>query len=161
MLVDVLTLAAIYGVCCGVAWGLHLAVGTAKGHGSLIVGNLKRLYDELGTLGFVAWHLTVGVYPSVDDDVIEDPEPNSGILHEQYDADGDPVFFRCSECGHRSQSLGGIHGHIEGHRGYTRFNIPIPFTEESPADYDALMDYTEIVRVEDTAEVSLAEVDGL
>lgn len=85
----------------------------------------------------------------------------TNLLHEQYDADGDPVLFRCSECGYRSQSLGALHGHIEGHRGYTRFNISIPFTNTSLGDYETLMAYTEILRVTDTERISREEVDGL
>jgi hypothetical protein len=37
------------------------------------------------------------------------------LLHEQYDADRDPVFFSCSECEYRSQSLGALHAHVESH----------------------------------------------
>jgi hypothetical protein len=82
-------------------------------------------------------------------------------LHEQYESDGDPVLFRCTECGYISLSLGGLHGHIESHRGYTRFNIPIPFTKTSPGNVDRLMEYTEILRVEETEEIVLDEVEGL
>lgn len=83
------------------------------------------------------------------------------LLHEQYEADGDLVLFRCSECGYTSLSLGGAHGHIEKHRGYTRFNIQIPFTKTSMANVDRLMEYTEIVRVTDTEEITLDQVEGL
>lgn len=83
------------------------------------------------------------------------------LLHEQYEADGDLVLFRCSECGYTSLSLGDTHGHIEGHRGYTRFNIQIPFTKTAMANVDRLMEYTEIVRVTDTEEISLDQVEGL
>lgn len=83
------------------------------------------------------------------------------LLHEQYEADGDLVLFRCSECGYASLSLGDAHGHIEGHRGYTRFNIQIPFTKTAMANVDQLMKYTEIVRVTDTEEISLDQVEGL
>lgn len=83
------------------------------------------------------------------------------ILHEQYESDGDLVLFRCKKCGYTSLSLGGTHGHIEKHRGYTRFNIQIPFTKTSMANVDRLMEYTEIVRVRDTEEITLDQVEGL
>lgn len=83
------------------------------------------------------------------------------LLHEQYDADGDPVLFRCTECGHISLSLGSLHGHIEGHRGYTRWNIQLPFTKTAMANVDELMERTEVLRVTETQEVELSEVDGL
>lgn len=83
------------------------------------------------------------------------------LLHEQYKADGDLVLFRCTECGYVSLSLGWLHGHIEGHRGYTRFGIQVPFTKTAMADVDELMDRTKVLRVEDTSEVTLDEVEGL
>jgi len=82
-------------------------------------------------------------------------------LHEEYVCDGDLVLFRCKECGQTSMSLGSIHAHCETHRGYTRFNIQIPFTKTSMADFDELMKYTEVLRVEETTEISLSEVEGL
>lgn len=82
-------------------------------------------------------------------------------LHEQYEADGDLVLFRCSECGQVKLSLGSMHGHIEGHRGYTRFNIQVPFTKTAMADVDELMKMTEIVRVTETESVDLEAVEGL
>jgi len=83
------------------------------------------------------------------------------LLHEQYECGGDLVLFRCTECGYTSLSLGGTHGHIESHRGYTRFNLQIPFTKTSMANVDRLMEYTEIVRVTDTEEITLDQVEGL
>lgn len=71
---------------------------------------------------------------------------------------GKLVIFRCSECGAVSVSLGWIHGHIEKHRGYTRFKIPIPFTRESPANVDELMKRTEILVVEDHSLANIEEV---
>jgi len=82
-------------------------------------------------------------------------------LHEEYTADGELVLFRCTECGQRYLSLGSCHAHIEGHRGHTRLGIQVPFTRTSPGDVGALMDRTEVLRVEATSEVPLAEVDGL
>jgi len=84
-----------------------------------------------------------------------------GLLHEQYEVDGDLVLFRCTECGYVSLSLGWLHAHIERHRGYTRVGIQIPFTKTAMADVDRLMDRTEVLLVEDTSEVSLDEVEGL
>lgn len=83
------------------------------------------------------------------------------LLHEEYESDGDLVLFRCRECGYTSLSLGAAHGHIEKHRGYTRFNIQIPFTKTSMANVDRLMDYTAVLRVTDTEEIELQEVEGL
>ncbi|WP_222913507.1 hypothetical protein [Natrinema sp. SYSU A 869] len=82
-------------------------------------------------------------------------------FHEEYESDGDLVLFRCTECGRTSMSLGSIHAHCEKHRGYTRFNIQLPFTKTSMADFDALMEYTEILCVEQAREISLNEVEGL
>ena len=82
-------------------------------------------------------------------------------LHEQYESDGDLVVFRCSECGQVDLSLGSLHAHIEGHRGYTRFGIQLPFTKTSPGEFDRLMDYTDVVRVEESSQIRLSEVDGL
>lgn len=83
------------------------------------------------------------------------------MFHEQYDSQGKPVLFECRECGYRSQSLGRVHGHIEQHRGYTRFNIQIPFMETAPANVDGLMHFTKVLRVDDTTEIELDEVEGL
>lgn len=79
------------------------------------------------------------------------------LLHEQYEtADGRPVLFECTECGYRSQSLGSLHAHIERHRGWFGFQLPWRY-----GDVDALMDRTEIVAIEDTETVNVAEVEGL
>ena len=83
------------------------------------------------------------------------------LIHEQYEVDGDLVLFRCSECGYTSLSLGDVHAHIEKHRGYTRFNIQLPFTKTSIANVDRLMEHTEVVRVTDTEEITLGQVEGL
>jgi hypothetical protein len=83
------------------------------------------------------------------------------LFHEQYNAGGDPVLFRCRECGHLSLSLGSLHAHIEKHRGFTRFNLQLPFTKTSPGDFKRLMDKTEVLRVTDTVATTLSEVDGL
>lgn len=83
------------------------------------------------------------------------------LIHEQYEtADGRPVVFRCTECGQRSQSLGSLHAHIESHRGYTRFNIQIPFTHTSLGEFDELMERTEVLAVEDISTVDLRDVEG-
>jgi hypothetical protein len=82
-------------------------------------------------------------------------------LHEEYEAGGRLVLFRCTECGQTDMSLGSLHAHIEGHRGYTRLGIQIPLTKTSPANGDELMKRTEVLRVDETSEISLAEVNGL
>lgn len=84
-----------------------------------------------------------------------------GPLHEEYESDGLLVLFRCAECGITSLSLGGLHGHIEKHRGYTRFGIKIPFTKTSMGNFSELMKRTEVLLVEETTEISLEEVEGL
>jgi len=83
------------------------------------------------------------------------------LLHEQYEADGDLVLFRCTECDYTSMSLGGLHGHAESHRGYTRLGIQLPFTSTAPGRADELMKLTEVVRVADAEEIALEEVEGL
>jgi len=83
-------------------------------------------------------------------------------LHEQHEtADGSLVLFQCTECGYVSLSFGGLHGHIERHRGYTRFNIGVPFTKTAPGNVDELMKRTKILRVDETTEVSSEEVKSL
>lgn len=82
-------------------------------------------------------------------------------FHEQYEAGDSLVVFRCSECGYVDLSLGSLHAHCESHRGYTRFNIQVPFTKTSPGDFDRLMDLTEVLRVDETTPVTLDDVDGL
>jgi len=49
----------------------------------------------------------------------------------------------------------------EKHRGYTRWKIQLPFTKTAMADFDCLMEYTEVLLVEETSEISLTEVEGL
>lgn len=83
------------------------------------------------------------------------------LLHEEYYVDDGLVLFRCTECGHTDMSLGGLHGHVERHRGYTRFNIQIPFTKTSMGRFEELMEYTEVLRVEATSEIPLWMVEGL
>jgi hypothetical protein len=82
-------------------------------------------------------------------------------LHEQYESDGDLVLFRCSECGQVDLSLGSLHAHIEGHRGYTRFGVQLPFTKTSTGRFQQLMEYTDVLLVEQTADIDLSEVDAL
>lgn len=82
-------------------------------------------------------------------------------LHEQYESDGSPVLFSCTECAYYSMSLGSLHAHVEGHRGYTRFNIQIPFTSTSQGDFDQLMKYTKVIKADSVTEIGLSEVDGL
>jgi hypothetical protein len=68
------------------------------------------------------------------------------------------VFYRCTQCGYVSLSLGWLHGHIERHRGYTRFNIQLPFTRTSPGDFEALMERTEVLVVADARRIDVDEV---
>lgn len=82
-------------------------------------------------------------------------------LHEEYHADGQLVLFRCTECGQCDLSLGRLHAHIEGHRGYTRLGIQVPLTRTSPGAFDELMNRTEILRIDATSEIPLSEVDDL
>jgi len=83
------------------------------------------------------------------------------LLHEEYESEGQTVLFRCSECGHTSLSLGSLHAHIERHRGYTRLGIQIPFTKTAIANTDELMLRTEVLRVDETENIALDEVEGL
>jgi len=84
------------------------------------------------------------------------------ILHEQYETrDGDPVYFECAECGFRSQSLGGLHAHVEGHwnfLGWIRWHLIGWITS---SDGNKWMNYTNVVKVTDTDHVSLDDVKGL
>lgn len=80
-------------------------------------------------------------------------------LHEEYETrDGDLVLFRCTECGQTHLSLDKLHEHIEGHRGYTRFDIQIPFTETAARDGAELMARTEVLRVAEVEEIGLEQV---
>lgn len=83
------------------------------------------------------------------------------MFHEEFESHGQLVLFRCRECGYTSMSLGGLHAHAEKHRGYTRLNIQVPFTQTSPANADELMKPTNVIRVDDTTEIGIEEVDGL
>jgi len=83
------------------------------------------------------------------------------LIHEQYESNGDLVLFGCTECSYISLSLGNLHAHIEGHRGYTRFNIQIPFTKTAMANVDELMKLTKVLRVASTDEIELKEVEEL
>jgi len=82
-------------------------------------------------------------------------------LHEEYTSGNDLVVFRCTECGQHSLSLGSLHAHIEGHRGYTRLGIQVPFTRTSPGDFERLMEQTEVLRVDNFSEMPLSEVEEL
>jgi len=83
------------------------------------------------------------------------------LLHEQYESNGKLVIFECTECEYKSMSLGDLHAHIEKHRGYTRFNIPIPFTKTSPGKFNELMKRTKVTRVLKTRQINLEQVEGL
>jgi len=79
----------------------------------------------------------------------------------EYESGGDLVLFRCTDCDYTSLSLGSLHAHVEKHRGYTRFNIQIPFTKTAMANVDELMQRTEVLRVTDADEIGLDEVSDL
>lgn len=64
------------------------------------------------------------------------------------------VIYRCTECGKTSVSLGWLHGHCERHRGF--FGLQLPWRI---GDFDALMEYTEVLRVDEYTEVELEEVE--
>lgn len=84
------------------------------------------------------------------------------LLHTEYtDHSGRLVLFRCTECGETYMSLGALHGHAEGHRGYTRFGIQLPFTKTAVANVDELMQYTEVLAVETAEPITLDKVEGL
>ncbi|AGB38062.1 hypothetical protein [Natronococcus occultus] len=75
--------------------------------------------------------------------------------------DSNTVLFRCTECDHTTTDVASLHAHCEKHRGYTRFGIQIPFTRTSAGDFNALMEYTDVLRVEDTTKISLKDIDRL
>lgn len=56
------------------------------------------------------------------------------------------TFYRCTECGKKSFSIGWLHAHCEKHRGppYLPFNWPWAY-----GDYHALLEYTETITVTD------------
>lgn len=64
------------------------------------------------------------------------------------------VIYRCTECDETSTSLGELHAHAEKHRGL--FGIQWPW---QVGDFDALMDYTEILQVDDYSVVGLQDVE--
>lgn len=64
------------------------------------------------------------------------------------------VIYRCAECGKTSVSLGWLHAHVEKHRGF--FGLQLPWRM---GDADALMEMTEVLRVDDYSKVSIDEVD--
>jgi hypothetical protein len=83
-------------------------------------------------------------------------------LHEQYeDTEERLVLFECEECGFTSMSIGTAHAHIERHRGYTRFNIQLPFTKTAMANVDELMKLTNVYAVDGRESINLDAVEGL
>jgi hypothetical protein len=80
------------------------------------------------------------------------------VFHEQYEHDDQLVFFRCTECGYISMSLGLLHSHIESHwslLGSLKFHT-IGWLRSDASD--KWMEYTEIRRVDSASEVPLDEV---
>lgn len=66
------------------------------------------------------------------------------------DRDEEIVVYRCTECGKTSVSIGWLHAHVERHRGF--FGLQLPWRV---GDFDALMEMTEVLRVEDYSEVDI------
>jgi len=79
-----------------------------------------------------------------------------GLLHEQHESGDSTVLFRCTECDYTSLSLGQLHAHAEKHRGW--FGLQLPWRV---GDFDALMEYTEVLRVESASEIPLTQVNDL
>lgn len=83
-------------------------------------------------------------------------------LHEQHEtADGRAVLFECTECGYRSQSLGSLHAHVEGHwslQGALSWHVTHVFQDDPAAKW---MDYTRILAVDSTETVELEDVRTL
>lgn len=69
-------------------------------------------------------------------------------------ATGQFVIYPCTECGRISENIGSLHAHAETHRGL--FGLQWPWRY---GDFDALMELTEVLRVDDYAIVDLEEVD--
>lgn len=63
------------------------------------------------------------------------------------------VLYRCSKCGKTSPSLGSLHAHAEKHRGL--FGLQLPWRV---GDFDALMEMTDVIRVDDYSVVDIDEV---
>ncbi|RLM53180.1 hypothetical protein DVK02_14925 [Halobellus sp. Atlit-31R] len=78
------------------------------------------------------------------------------VLEEQYESESALVLFSCTECDHVSLSLGSLHAHAESHRGIHGLQFPWRY-----GDFDRLMEFTEIVRLQEVEEIPLEEVDGL
>lgn len=64
------------------------------------------------------------------------------------------VLYRCTECGKVSVSIGWLHAHAEKHRGLFGFQLPWRY-----GDFNALMELTEVLRVDEYSEVGLEEVE--
>lgn len=72
-------------------------------------------------------------------------------FHEEYDIDGDPILFRCTECGEHYLSIGAMHAHAHGHESILRFLYhQIPFVGDS---FELGMRKTEVLRVTKTDKV--------
>lgn len=66
------------------------------------------------------------------------------------------VVYRCTDCGKTSVSIGWLHAHCERHVGWGPFNLlPPPF----PGNFDALMEKTEVLRVNSYSATDLEEVE--
>ena len=70
----------------------------------------------------------------------------------------DIVVYRCTECGKISVSVGWLHAHIDAkHHGFGPWNL-IPDPRKN-ANFRASMEYTEVLRVDETTAVDIEEVD--
>lgn len=81
-------------------------------------------------------------------------------FHEQYESSGNLVVFRCTECGYTSMSLGSLHAHVEGHwstLGWFKWHT----YQWLKPDENKWMDFTEVLRVDETTEIVLDDVEGL
>lgn len=71
--------------------------------------------------------------------------------------DEEIVLFRCTKCGKLSVSIGWLHGHIERHQGLGPWNtFPAP---RKIGNFNALMDYTEVLRVTEVKKTTLDDVE--
>lgn len=73
-------------------------------------------------------------------------------MSESVDSADGLVIYRCTECGKLSVDIGWLHGHIEKHRGL--FGLQLPWRV---GNFDALMEMTEVLRVDDYSVISLEE----
>lgn len=61
----------------------------------------------------------------------------------------DNYLFECTECEETYSTLGALHAHVEGHLPVTKWF----------GDTDKLMEYTRVLKVKETEEVDIEDVD--